>query len=190
MRIRESGMPEEVAWEGLFDVGLILNRMGVDGALGNVAELGCGYGTFTIPVAQRVSGWVITYDLDEGMLKRTRLRAVEAGLRNIACVRRDVIDEGWGVGAGSMDAVLLFNILHCAEPVALLASAAGIVRPGGAVLAIHWRRDAGTPRGPSMEIRPSMDQIGAWGRETGMLRVEGGEIPLAPWHHGVRLIRM
>lgn len=189
MRIRESGMPEEEVWEGFFDVETILDRMGIDARLENVAELGCGYGTFTIPVAQRVRGWVITYDMDETMLKRTRVRAAEAGVRNVACVRRDVVDEGWGVGEGSMDAVLLFNILHCAEPAALLASAAGIVRTGGAVLAIHWRRDVETPRGPSMEIRPSMEDVAGWGRQMGLLEVEGAEVELPPWHCGVRLSR-
>ena len=51
MKLRESGMPEEVYWETLFDVGLILDRLGIDARLRNVIEMGCGYGTFTIPVA-------------------------------------------------------------------------------------------------------------------------------------------
>jgi hypothetical protein len=31
MKVRESGMPEEAYWESLFDVSLILARLGVDG---------------------------------------------------------------------------------------------------------------------------------------------------------------
>jgi len=44
MKLRESGMPEEAYWETLFDVGLILDRLGIDAQLKNVVELGCGYG--------------------------------------------------------------------------------------------------------------------------------------------------
>lgn len=189
MRIRDSGMPEEPQWEAYFDVELILDRMGIDATLDNVAELGCGYGTFTLPVASRIRGRIITYDTDESMLARTRMRAVEAGLRNIACVRRDVIDQGWGLGDDAMDAVLLFNILHAEHPIPLLRTAAEITKPGGHVLAIHWRHDIQTPRGPSMNIRPSADDIANWGEATEILEVAQREIALPPWHAGVRMRR-
>ncbi len=42
MKVRESGMPEEAYWERLFDVPLILERLGVDARLRNVVEFGCG----------------------------------------------------------------------------------------------------------------------------------------------------
>ncbi|NQU11895.1 class I SAM-dependent methyltransferase, partial [bacterium] len=47
MKLRDSGMPEEAYWESLFDVPLILDRLGMDARLGDVVEFGCGYGTFT-----------------------------------------------------------------------------------------------------------------------------------------------
>jgi tRNA G46 methylase TrmB len=53
MKLRESGMPEEAYWETLLDAPLILDRLGVDARLRDVVELGCGYGTFAIPVAKR-----------------------------------------------------------------------------------------------------------------------------------------
>ena len=56
MKVRDSGMPDEGLWERLFDVELILDRMGIDAGLCDVAELGCGYGTFSIAVAERDSG--------------------------------------------------------------------------------------------------------------------------------------
>jgi hypothetical protein len=48
MKIRESGMPDEAYWESLFDVPLIVSRLGVS-ECHDVAELGCGYGTFQFP---------------------------------------------------------------------------------------------------------------------------------------------
>ncbi len=189
MKVRESGMPEEAYWETLFDVPLILDRLRVDAGLRDVVEFGCGYGTFTIPLAKRISGVVTTFDIDEAMVERTRQRAAAAGAYNVVYVVGDVFADGFGGGAGSKDACLLFNILHCAEPVRLLAEAARVVRPGGAVLVIHWRYDAATPRGPSMDIRPRPEQIVAWGKETGLLEVEGTVMDLPPWHYGIRFRR-
>ena len=168
---------------------LILDRLGIDARLKNVVELGCGYGTFTIPVARRISGAVTTFDIDEAMIERTRQRAAAAGAWNVLYVVRDVFADGFGGEAGSKDACLLFNILHCEEPVRLLAEAARVVRPGGAVLVIHWRCDPATPRGPSMEIRPRPEQIVGWAKETGLLEAEGPVIDLPPWHYGLRLRR-
>ncbi len=182
-------MPEEAFWETLVDVPLILDRLGVDARLRNVVEFGCGYGTFTIPVARRVSGVVTTFDIDPAMVERTRQRAATAGAYNVVYVVGDVFAKGFGVEAGSQDACLLFNILHCEEPVKLLAEAARVVKPAGPVLVIHWRYDATTPRGPSMSIRPKPERIVEWGEETGLLEAEGPVIDLPPWHYGLRLKR-
>ncbi len=161
----------------------------MDDQLRDVVEFGCGYGTFTIPVAQRICGTVTTFDIDAAMVKRTRQRAVEAGVGNVLCVLRDVLAHGFGGELAGQDACLLFNILHCAEPVTLLAEAARVVRPGGAVLVIHWRYDPSTPRGPTMEIRPRPEQILGWAEQTGVLEAEGPMIDLPPWHYGYRLRR-
>ncbi len=182
MRIRDSGMPDEAYWESLFDAPLILSRLGLDGSVGDAAELGCGYGTFTIPVAQAIGGMLFTFDVDPTMVDRTRERT--AGLR-VVCERRDIMEYGFGV---RVDAVLLFNILHCEEPVRLLRYAAEALNPGGRVLAIHWRHDVPTPRGPSAEIRPSPAKIVAWAAEAG-LTPQGAVVDLPPWHYGLRLSR-
>ena len=189
MKLRESGMPEEVYWETLFDVGLILDRLRVDARLRNVVELGCGYGTFTIPVAKRISGTLTAFDIDEAMVDRTRQRAATARAYNVVYAVRDVFADGFGGERASKDACLLFNILHCEEPARLLAKAAQVVRPGGAVLVIHWRCDPATPRGPNMEIRPRPEQIASWAMETGLLEAEGPVIDLPQWHYGLRLRR-
>jgi SAM-dependent methyltransferase len=172
-------MPDEAFWESLFDVPLILSRLGI-ARFHDVAELGCGYGTFTVPVAQAISGTIYTFDIDRTMLARTRDRA--RGLR-VVCAKRDVMDEGFGV---QVDAVLLFNILHSDEPVKLLRHAAVALRPGGEVLVIHWCY-GDTPRGPNLDIRPRPEQIVKWGGEAG-LKPEGDAIDLPPWHYGLRLL--
>jgi len=154
-----------------------------------VVELGCGYGTFTIPVARRIRGVLETVDIEPAMVERTRQRAREAGLTNIVATVRDVVTEGFGGVPGSRDACLLFNILHGEEPVRLLTEAARAVRPGGWVLVIHWRYDPATPRGPALSIRPRPEQILAWAAQTGWLEPAAPVLDLPPWHYGLRLRR-
>lgn len=189
MKVRESGMPDEAYWESLFDVPLILDRLGIDAQLKDVVELGCGYGAFTLPVARRIRGILETVDIEPAMVERTRQRAREAGLPNILTTVRDVMKGGFGCEAESKDACLLFNILHCEEPVWLLTEAARVVRPGGWVLVIHWRYDPATPRGPSMAIRPRPEQILEWATQTGWLELASEIVDLPPWHYGLRLRR-
>jgi len=178
MRIRDSGMPEEAYWESLFDVPLILSKLCI-ARFHDVAELGCGYGTFSIPVAKAIRGTLFTFDVDPAMLARTAERGSGLPIRQQL---RDVMSEGFGVRA---DAVLLFNILHCEEPVRLLQHAADALNPAGEVLVIHWRHDIATPRGPAADIRPSPSQIAGWATEAGLSA--SAVIDLPPWHYGLQL---
>lgn len=189
MKMRDSGMPEEDYWETLLDVPLILDQFGVNGTLSDVVELGCGYGTFSLPVARRITGTLNTVDIEPEMVRRTAERAAKEGIPNLHCDLRDVMKDGFGVSDASQDAALLFNILHCEQPVALLSEVARVVRPSGSVLVIHWRYDPATPRGPSLDIRPQPEQIIAWAEQTGTLKVDEGVIDLPPWHYGLRLRR-
>lgn len=175
MRIRDSGMPPEAHWESLFDVPLILARFEI-AQYHNVAELGCGYGTFTVPVARAIRGTLFAFDIDAQMLARTQERSSDL---RVVCSQRDVMGLGFDVQA---DAVLLFNILHCERPIELLQHAAAA---GGDILVIHWRHGE-TPRGPSLDIRPRPEQVIEWGRAAG-LAARGGAIDLPPWHFGLRL---
>jgi len=185
MKYRESGMPEQGYWETLFDVDRILDAFAVGPGIGAVAELGCGYGTFTIPVATRTRAAVYAYDIDPDMIETTRHRAASQSLSGVLLERRDVFADGFGLPDSSCGAVLLFNILHGEIPVAMLQDASRIVRVGGTVAVIHWRRDIATPRGPSMDIRPSAEQIVAWGAEVKSLSLTATPFPLPPWHFGI-----
>ncbi|MFZ5496189.1 MAG: class I SAM-dependent methyltransferase [Verrucomicrobiota bacterium] len=189
MKVRDSGMPPQDYWETLFDVPGILDAFGFGPATGDVAELGCGYGTFTLPLARRIGGTVHTVDIEADMVAITRQRASAAGLANVTAEVRDVQAGGFGLPAGSCDAVLLFNILHAENPGAFLDAARDVVRPDGFVAVIHWRSDMATPRGPSLDIRPQPGQIVAWAGEAG-LSADGGAFLLPPWHFGLKLRRL
>ncbi|MDQ5978223.1 MAG: hypothetical protein QG602_1197 [Verrucomicrobiota bacterium] len=186
MKVRDSGMPPQNYWETLFDVPGILDAFGFGPATGDVAELGCGYGTFTLPLARRIAGTLHSVDIEPDMVALTSQRAVAAGLTNVQATVRDVLTDGFGPPEGSCDAALLFNILHAEDPVAFLQTARNVVRPGGLVAVIHWRSDVVTPRGPSLDIRPRPERISAWAQSAG-LRAEGADFLLPPWHFGLKL---
>lgn len=189
MKVRDSGMPDEEYWESLFDIPVILAAFAITNSLGNVAEMGCGFGTFTTPIAQRISGTLFAFDIDPAMIARTSERVEAAGLRNVVLQQRDVMEHGFHLPPGNVDAVLLFNILHCECPEKLLNDAADLVCEGGSVLVIHWRHDSRTPRGPDLSIRPRPEQILAWSTSDGRLRADGLPIDLPPWHYGVKLVK-
>lgn len=189
MKYRESGMPGQVYWETLFDIEGILDAFALSPDTGPVVELGCGYGTFTLPVARRTGAAVYAYDIDPAMVETTRLRAEQCGLSRVLTSERDVFANGFGLPDNSCGAALLFNILHGEHPVAMLRESARVVVDGGTVAVIHWRRDIATPRGPSMDIRPSAEQIAAWAREVPTLRADSSPMLLPPWHFGLRLTK-
>ncbi|MGC8561192.1 MAG: hypothetical protein ACP5O1_11005 [Phycisphaerae bacterium] len=55
MKTRESGMPEEQMWASFFSPAQTLAKLGLTGLCRDVADFGCGYGTFAIPAAKVVS---------------------------------------------------------------------------------------------------------------------------------------
>ena len=189
MKTRESGMPPEDLWQGFFEPIAILTKLGLDANCGNVLEFGCGYGTFTIPAALTVRGKVYAIDIEPEMLAISKAKANAAGLHNIELMQRDFVAEGCGLTDNTVDYVMLFNILHAEERMALLREAWRVLRPSGILAIIHWNFDSATPRGPSMNIRPKHGQCRAWAEEAGFDAVSSADIDLPPYHYGLVLER-
>ena len=182
---RDSGMPPVEQWDDFFQADATLEALGCDRLSGDVAEFGCGYGTFTIAAARRVAGVVYAMDIDPLMVSATIARASRAGLRNVVVEQRDFVSDGCGRPDESMSYVMLFNILHIEDPLSLLREALRVVRVGGIVSVIHWRRDIETPRGPPVEIRPRSAQCRAWAEEAGLQCLMSPDLPGSPWHWGM-----
>src|SRR3989338_4334266 len=182
MKTRESGMPEEEVWKEFFNPEKILEIMEVNGKVKDVADFGCGYGTFTIPVAKIVKGKIYAIDIEPEMVKETKRKAGENGLKNIEAITRDFLGKGTGLENGSVDYVMLFNILHAEKPEKLLKEAYRILRDDGKVGIIHWNYE-NTPRGPSMEIRPKPEQVIEWAKDTGFNSPK--KYDLKPYHYGI-----
>jgi len=187
MKTRESGMPPEEMWQSFFDPNGVLTKLGLDSNCRDVLEFGCGYGTFTIPAAQRIRGTVYAIDIEPEMLANTGAKSKAFGAANIELLQRDFVVDGSGLADRTVDYVMLFNILHAQERMALLREARRVLRPHGKLAIIHWNFDASTPRGPSMSIRPKPGECRAWAEEVGFAAISPADIDLPPYHYGLVL---
>jgi len=187
MKVRESGMPERDMWEKFFDPTRILMQMGLNSQVRDVVEVGCGYGTFTIPVAKMISGQIHTYDIDEEMIRITKTEVAKVELNNVNTILRDIIADGTGLPDESVDYVMLFNILHLETPELLLKESKRVLKSGGKLGIIHWNYDPSTPRGPSMEIRPKPEACIRWTEQEGFHSPK--RYDLKPYHYGIVLTK-
>jgi len=180
VKVRDSGMPEQECWESLFNVGLILDKMEINQDINSLVEFGCGYGTFTLLSAERISGNIIAMDIEDQMLKIAASRTISKS--NIIFVKRDFIANGTGIPDNSVDYVMLFNILHHIKPLELLNEAYRILKIGGKAGLIHWNYDPTTPRGPSIDIRPKPNKMKKWALEAEFKQYNYIDLP--PYHYG------
>ncbi len=184
MKTREGGMPEEERWSSFFRPDDILEKLGLDPACQAASDIGCGYGTFTISAARRITGIVYAFDIEADMVSACQTKVRESGLTNVQVTQRDFVEIGTGLADQSLDYVMLFNILHAENPIGLLEEALRILAPGGKVGVIHWNYDPSTPRGPSMSIRPRPEQIRDWLKQAGF-RLSMSFVDLPPYHYGI-----
>lgn len=185
MKVRESGMPDKDMWESFFNPVEILKAMKLDNNVTDIVEFGCGYGTFTAPVAKTIKGRIYAIDMDPNMITMTQKVIEKQKLSNVEIILRDFIEEGTGLKDESMNYAMLFNILHVENPKKLLREAWRNLRYGGGVGIIHWNYDSKTPRGPSFEIRPKPDQCIEWAKAVGFSGFE--QFDLKPYHYGIVL---
>jgi SAM-dependent methyltransferase len=164
-------------------------KLDCTGPCGDVVEFGCGYGTFTLPAAQQVSGRVFAMDIEPDMVAATIQKATDLGLTNVTAEVRDFVADGSGLPDGRAGYAMLFNILHIENPLGLLREAYRSLGPGGRLGIIHWRTDVPTPRGPSPAIRPSAEQCRGWAEAAGFEFVRAEELCCCSWHWGLVMQR-
>lgn len=178
-------MPEEEEWDKFFNPHKTLKLLGLNSSTRDVADFGCGYGTFTVPAAQIISGEIYAFDIEPEMIKAVEQKAKKRNLKNVKPILRDFISDGSGLKDASVDFVMLFNILHLERPTELLQEANRILTPSGKVGIIHWNYDVTTPRGPPMNIRPKPEQCRQWAESVGFIFER--QFNLKPYHYALLL---
>ena len=120
---------------------------------GRVLEVGCGTGTYTVPMAAMVRE-VVAIDIDAAYVQSASQRT--ADLTNVSVRQADVTDPGFDLG-DSFDTIVLFDVLeHIEHDVALLRALLSRLRPGGHVVL----------KVPALKAlhSPMDDAIGHWRR--------------------------
>jgi SAM-dependent methyltransferase len=188
MKVINSGMPEETYWNSLFDIPSIVQWLKLENIVGPIVEIGCGYGTFTVPIAMKTQCQVIAFDVEPALLETAKKNAQQSHLTNVQFYHRDILETGTGLESNSIGMVLLFNILHFNERRILLEESARILKRSGVASIIHWRKDIETPRGPIVQMRPDKETI--LDSISGLdLHFIGDNRFLEPYHWGIQLIK-
>jgi SAM-dependent methyltransferase len=105
-----------------------------------VADLGCGPGFFTLPLAEMVGdgGCVFAVDLQAAMLDKVRARAEADGLLGRIKLRQCGADSLDLRQVAPLDFALAFWMIHeVPDAGRLFAEAAAALRPGGRLLAVE-----------------------------------------------------
>ena len=177
-------MPEEKMWASFFNVDLILSELQINSDVVTLVEVGCGYGTFTIPAAKQIMGNLYAFDIEKEMIDLVGRKIKAAHIQNVILDHRDVLIHTTALADNSVDYVMLFNILHYESPDDFLYEAYRILKPKGKVGILHWRSDIETPRGPHLDIRPKPDQILQWVDRI-KFKIDKKPVVIEPYHYGL-----
>jgi len=177
-------MPAEDLWASFFNIDLILSELKINSDVNDMVEVGCGYGTFTIPVAKKISGNLYAFDIEYEMLEIVKQKLIKENIHNVNLKQRDVLAQKTGLADNSIDYVLLFNILHYESPLEFINEAYRILTQNGKVGIIHWRSDIETPRGPDLSIRPKAEQILQW-IDKSEFCIYKEPVIIEPYHYGL-----
>jgi len=177
-------MPEEKMWEQFFDVEKILDKLEVNNEIESLVEFGFGYGTFTIPASRKIKGMVYAYDIENNLIQELEPKLKTYNVTNVRLINRDFITDGTGLQNEEADYSMLFNLLHAEESINILKETFRILKKRGRVGVIHWNYDSGTPRGPSMLIRPKPEELKNMLTNAGFSIIKHN-INLPPYHYGI-----
>ena len=120
------------------------------------ADLGCGSGTFTFLLAQRVGMSGKVYAVDTSVAALDQLKIKKPGV-NIVTLRAELTETR--LPTASCDLVLLaFSLSASDNPGGVLAEAARLLKPDGRIAIVEWR-PVPPPPGPPIEHRLRSDRM-------------------------------
>ena len=123
-----------------------------------VADIGCGPGYFTIPLAKAlVEGRLYALDIENEMLDACRERVAQARMGNVEILKCDEFD--FPLETGSLDGIYLaFVIQQSPDKPRFLKAVRQLLRPRGWGTILEWYRKE-TETGPPLERRVDPEQM-------------------------------
>jgi SAM-dependent methyltransferase len=139
----------------------------------DVLDLGGGTGFYTDRIAALTTGTVYALELQPEMIDHYRQRGVPANVRlvlgDMTALRVETADAAAAPGStviqtalrpASVDVVCTIATWHEVEGRLDLPGLARVVRPGGRLVVIDWRKDPESPEsGPPLDIRVTKAEV-------------------------------
>ncbi len=122
-----------------------------------VADIGAGTGYFSVPFADFVgpSGKVYAIDISQSMLDSLLEKAEARGIRNIVPVLSE--EDTIPIDDGIVDMAFMSMVLHELDGDGTLQEVRRILRPGGRLAVLDWRKKE-TEDGPPLWHRLSQEE--------------------------------
>jgi ubiquinone/menaquinone biosynthesis C-methylase UbiE len=152
-----------------------------------VADIGCGPGFFTVPMAERIlpGGRVAALDIAVDMLQHLRHRIAAAGLRNVLPAQSE--ESRLPLPGGACDRVLLAFLAHELEaPDVFFREVTRVLRPGGRGLVVDWAPRE-SPIGPPLDVRVPATSVRERLMRAGLRPGEPAEF--GPYSYAVPFVR-
>lgn len=131
-----------------------------------IADIGCGIGYFTIPLAVAAKkGHVYALDISEIMLAEARRRAEEQALHNITFLQS--AENKLPLENGRVDLAFMAMVLHeVKQPLEFLSEVRRTLVPGGRLTILEWVKEemeAGPPKGERLSEKETESFLAASG---------------------------
>jgi len=176
--LKDYNHAERRLWQ---DAPAILSQIGLKPGE-RLADLGCGDGYFSIPAARIVgqSGKVYALDVSAESISELKAAASAAGLNNIHTTVGEA--ENTLLCNGCVDVVLMANVLHdFNDPVAALKNARLMLKPGGKLADLDWKKDKDQLHGPPFAKRFDQEKATALLNQTGFKVMSSALV--GPFHY-------
>jgi len=148
-----------------------------------VADVGCGPGFLTIPIAHVVQpgGRVMAVDIRPEMLALLRGRLAAAGITHVRPMlsQESLLPLGDEGCARLLAAFLLHELV---DPTAFLSEVRRVLQSGGRGLAVDWAPRE-SPVGPPLDARVPADHAIEWLRTAGL--VPDPAVPFGPYSYAI-----
>ena len=133
------------------------------------ADIGCGTGFFTIPLANEVKE-VYALDIRAEMLSDLSESLTQLQINNVKVLQSE--ESRLPLSDQGVDGILTSLVLHEVEqPIEFFRELNRVLQTGGRLAVIEWAK-ASTEMGPPLEHRLSIQQLDDWALTTGFVKVK------------------